>query len=75
MVFYVFQCKNCGRWGVREIRNKFTVMFKCKFCNKSFKVKKTTEPGLALNSKGPYGLPKEATLACQILNKPKRERL
>ena len=68
MIYYCFQCRNCGRWGVKEIRNQIGVMFKCRYCNRSFKIKKVNEYGLALNHKGPYGLGAEASKICQKAN-------
>ncbi len=61
MVFYVFRCKYCGKWGSKEIRIKLQKStFKCVYCGKSTKIKKKNTFGLALMHKGPFGLGIEA---------------
>ena len=66
--FWVFQCKNCGKWCVKEIRGSVKqAMFNCKFCNRTYKIKKTGEFGLQLNNKGPMTAG-EASVKCSQLN-------
>ena len=76
MGFYVFMCKYCGRWGVREVRSPIKRLihrerFQCKYCNKSMLIKEKKHIGLALNHNGPYILGKEAAQVCGLLNNPK----
>ena len=72
--FWLFQCNGCGKWCVKEVRVGFkNKTFNCFYCNKSTKVKKETIYGLALNHKGPYSDPKQATQMCQKLNEVKQK--
>jgi len=70
-VFYVFRCTGCGRWGVKELRvGILKGSYNCKYsnCRKTCKIKKSSEFGLAMMHKGPFGLPQEATRVCQEMN-------
>jgi len=68
-VFYVFRCKYCGQWGVKEIRtNILKGIFKCVYCRKSVTIKSKITIGLNLDSKGPWDNPHDATKICQALN-------
>lgn len=69
--FYVFRCTRCGQWGVKELRvGILHGTYNCRYenCRKTSKIKKKNEYGLAMNSKGPFVNPREATLVCQALN-------
>ena len=73
MGFFVFQCKNCGKWGTREVRKVYKAIYKCVYCNKSGQIKKSTELGLAFSHKGPYESGSLAAKVCQELNKKRWE--
>ena len=74
-MFHLFQCKNCGRWGVKQVFAKLiNAKFMCKFCGKRFSIKNKSQPGLNLNHEGPYELGWQAARKCQNLNgKRKKE--
>jgi len=69
--FYVFKCRRCGQWGVKEIRVGLLYgMYTCRYegCRKTSKIKKKSQYGLAMQSRGPYDKPGEAAVVCQKLN-------
>ena len=66
--WYVFKCK-CHKWSVQEIRQTIQkAHFKCKFCDKTAKIKRKDTWGIALEYKGPFANPRDATAACQAAN-------
>lgn len=68
-VFYVFCCKECGKWGVKEIRSGvLKAVYQCKYCSVSCKIKQVNVYALSLKSVGPFNLPMDATRKCQELN-------
>lgn len=71
MKFWVFQCKNCGMWSAKEIRTEpKRAKFTCRFCNKTFPIKKTNEFALNLKNYGSYENGRQASRVVQRLNKP-----
>jgi len=73
--FYVFRCKNCGQWGVKEIRlSVLRSVFKCVYCMKSCKVKTKNEGVLSMVYRGPWCNPVAATRVCQALNNLRGEK-
>jgi hypothetical protein len=69
MKFWVFQCKSCGRWCAKEIRTEpKRAKFICRFCNKTFAIKKISEFGLNLKNYGPYENGRQASKVVLLLN-------
>jgi len=69
--FYVFRCKRCRRWGVKELRvGLLHGTYTCRFesCKKTSKIKKKGEYGLAMATRGPYDNPSAAAQICKKLN-------
>jgi len=66
-MFWLFQCK-CSKWSVKETVDVKKAVFKCKYCNKSHKIKKKDVYGLSLNHKGPFQTGKEASENCRTAN-------
>ena len=69
--FYVFKCRRCGRWGVKELRvDILHGTYTCKYdnCRNTSKIKKQSEFGLAMKSQGPYDKPGDASKVCLYLN-------
>ncbi|GAF97077.1 unnamed protein product, partial [marine sediment metagenome] len=65
MSFYVFRCKHCGKWGVKEVRKSLKIArFRCAFCLKIMGVKHTGVLGLALLHNGPYESGLKAAAKC-----------
>jgi len=69
MSFYVFQCKKCGRWSVREVRKLDSAVFKCPYCRHQEKIKKKSDFGLSLKYKGGFDNPNEASIIALAENK------
>lgn len=68
--YWVMQCRDCGKWSVREIRKSvLKAMFICRYCNKKFNINTKKRYGLNLNYINPVDDPNVATLKCQKLNK------
>jgi len=75
--FYVFRCKRCGRWGVKELRVELRHgTYTCRYesCKKTSKIKKKTEYGLAMSSYGPYDTPNIGAEICGKLNGAMRKK-
>lgn len=67
--FYVFRCTRCGQWGVKELRVDLQHgTYNCKYCRKTAKIKLKNQFGLAMQHKGPYSNPREASQVCRIMN-------
>jgi len=60
--FKVIQCPKCGKISSTEAN----IMFKCIICNRSTKIKKKNEFGLALNILKTFDDPMEATNFCRV---------
>lgn len=73
MTFYIFRCKSCGKWGVKEVRIIKNGRFNCKFCRKTFGIKSSKTIGLALQNRGPYQSALMAGTDCARLNKGGRQ--
>lgn len=63
---YAIQCKECGKWSAKEIKNIIKANFKCTYCRKSTKIKKKNEYGLSLNIKGPYKTPDTPKIIAEL---------
>jgi len=67
--FWIFQCRNCGMWGVKEVRTSIlSSKYKCRYCNKSYAIKLKSKAGLQLNYMYPINNSQQASLRCQELN-------
>ena len=76
-MFYVFRCKDCGKWRVCKVTDINKYVFRCFNCNKMFKVKHKNDYGLFLMHQGPVYTAYEAQILCCNLNggqNAKRER-
>ncbi len=72
MVFYAFRCKNCGRWGAKEVRvSILKSTYSCFFCGVSSKIKKSGEFGLAMPHKGPLV---DGRVACEVVKQLNERR-
>lgn len=67
--FYVFRCKKCGRWSVKEVRKMNSAIFKCPYCGHREKIKKESDFGLSMEYKGAYTNPYDASIIALAENK------
>lgn len=74
MDYFVFQCKDCGKFGAKGLRTKLrTAIYTCSYCRKSHKIKQKKMCGLSLYYYGPYPDARRAALICMVLNEKKGE--
>ena len=69
MSWYVYKCRCCGHWQVKENRKDIkNLIFKCQRCNKGTKILKTYARGRGRNdlvNYGPIDNPATASLICK----------
>ena len=67
--FWVFKCRNCRHYQVKEVRIDLTKStFRCFRCRSSYKIKLKNKFGLNLEHKGPYSDSLMASVICKEKN-------
>ncbi len=67
MAYYVIQCLNCGRSGVKGSNYIADAQYKCFFCNKGFSIRSKKSVGFRVKVKGPL-TSKIASVICRMEN-------